>query len=76
MTHVSVSGRGPTQSSSLRHLTQFGFNARGVCVAGDLPEVAPFGVNETDSGVLLVGVRGAELLTVAGNAFKLHTHWH
>ncbi len=42
----------------------------------DLPEVALFGVNEADGGVLLIGVRGAELGTLTGKVFKHHTHCH
>lgn len=47
-----------------------------VLVAVYLPEVALFGVDEADGGVLLVGIRGAELGTLTGKAFKLHTYYH
>lgn len=47
-----------------------------MCAADHLPEVALFGVDEADGGVLLVGVGGAQLCTLTGKVFKLHTHCH
>lgn len=41
-----------------------------------LPEVALFGVDEADGGVLFVGVRCAKVGTLTGEVFKLHTHCH
>lgn len=46
------------------------------CVVHDVPEVALFGVDEADSGILLVAVCGAELLVFTGKVFELHTHRH
>lgn len=76
MTYVSDSWRGTAESSIFRCFSRVGFNACSVCVAVDLPEVALLGVDEADGGVLLVCVRGAELGTLAGEVFKLHTHRH
>lgn len=41
-----------------------------------LPAVALFGVDEADGGVLFVGERCAEVGTLTGEVFKLHTHCH
>ena len=47
-----------------------------VFLAVDVPEVALFGVDVADGGVLLVGVRGTELRTLTGKVFKLYAHGH
>lgn len=47
-----------------------------VCAVHYLPEVALFGVDEADSGILLVGVCGTKLVIFTGKVFKLHTHCH
>lgn len=41
-----------------------------------LPEVALFGVDEADGGVLFVGVVCDKVVTLTGEVFKLHTHCH
>lgn len=69
-------GGGGAESSSFRFLRRVGFNACGVCVPVYPPEVALHGSDGADGGVLLVGVRGAKLGTLAGEVFKLHTHCH
>lgn len=51
-------------------------NACGVRVVHYLPEVALRGVDEADSGILLIGVCGAKLLVFTGKVFELHTHCH
>lgn len=47
-----------------------------VCAVHYLPEVALFGVDEADSGILLVGICGTKLFIFTGKVFKLHTHCH
>lgn len=46
------------------------------CLSTLLPEVALGGFDEEDGGVLLVGVGGAKIISLAGELFKLHTHSH
>lgn len=57
---------------SLPLCSWFCFNACGTL----LPEVALGGFDEEDGGVLLVGVDGAKIISLAGEVFKLHTHTH
>lgn len=45
-----------------------------VLEAGCLPEVALFGVDEADGGILFIGVGGAKVGTLTGEVLKLHTH--
>lgn len=76
MAYVSDSEKGTAESSSLKCVKDILALMHVVCVAVFLPEVALFGVDETDGGVLLVGVSGDEICTFAGKVFKLHTHCH
>lgn len=47
-----------------------------VLEAGCLPEVALFGVDEANGGILFIGVGGAEVGTLTGEVLKLNTHYY
>lgn len=70
MTYVRDSER--KQSQPARDIS----DVCGVCVAVDPPEVALFGVDEADGGILLISVRGTELCTLTGEVFELDADCH
>lgn len=52
------------------------FNVGGLFWMVHIPEVALFGVDEADNGVLFVGISRAHIGALAAEVFKLHAHCH